>query len=298
MPEQFWLLRLCTTNRTEEPKKETIHIATAEPGLCVVPLVGHSNQKLWWATAMFAILSIQGCGTVKGVVIPIMSQYCDPAAVNCFVRRNKPVQILVSGIGKCSLVRLKFGDGEFIEGSNIDFGKAGSTKDWEVTHTYQGWPGMKLVKVEGVTNCVGSGLWLAIVYQPTDIPNTFETDVKVGFAQPTPTACTPVPNVPLLRKNTKVKITTGPTVINFGCPLNSCIHDADGKPNSIGFVFPQMRAFSLVLRVGTQVVQGGTNMSFTTNQSGPLELCVNDHDLANNGGAWGVFITVDERLAP
>jgi len=51
------------------------------------------------------------------------------------------------------------------------------------------------------------------------------------------------------------------------------------------------------MRVGTQVVQGGTDVTFTTTQAGPLEVCVNDDSLSNNTGAWGLLIDVDESGA-
>lgn len=54
----------------------------------------------------------------------------------------------------------------------------------------------------------------------------------------------------------------------------------------------------MVIRVGTQVVQGGTNMNFITNKSGHLEICVNDDRLDDNTGAWGIGISVDESQAP
>jgi hypothetical protein len=35
----------------------------------------------------------------------------------------------------------------------------------------------------------------------------------------------------------------------------------------------------------------------TTNQGGALEVCVNDDNLADNSGAWGVHVEVDESAA-
>ena len=107
-------------------------------------------------------------------------------------------------------------------------------------------------------------------------------------------------------KNTLVTIKTNPDPnikINFNCWPDSCIYDADGKPNSIApqsFPFPGLRVGSLVLRVGGvngQVVQGGTNMSFRTDRASLLELCINDYKLDDNTGAWGIAIYVDESNA-
>jgi hypothetical protein len=99
-----------------------------------------------------------------------------------------------------------------------------------------------------------------------------------------------------------IKTNPDPNVkINFGCSFNGCIYDADGEPNSSAsssFPFPGLRKYSLVLQVGTQIAQGGTNMSFVTNQGGLLQLCVNDEQLNDNTGAWGVGISVDESQAP
>lgn len=53
----------------------------------------------------------------------------------------------------------------------------------------------------------------------------------------------------------------------------------------------------MVIRVGTQVGQGWTNATFTTNQAGPLEVCVNDDHVADNSGAWGVHVEIDESAA-
>jgi hypothetical protein len=89
--------------------------------------------------------------------------------------------------------------------------------------------------------------------------------------------------------------------VDFGCPFAGCLYGIGGKPQSIAgsrFPFPGLREFSLVLRIGTQVEQGGFNVSFVANQTAPLELCMNDDLLSDNSGAWGVFLTVDESTAP
>lgn len=280
---------------------------SATAGVWSKACTGQSFRKVLWATGLVAVLSIEGCafGKVASINVDGASETCDGITNVCGVTLNRPVKVVVRGLGVCSVVRVNFGDGQFIEGNNIDFGKTGATIDWNVNHTYQGWPGPKTMSAIGVTNCGGSASWLTHVFQPTpNADGTLAEDFRVAFGQPGPTACAVVPNAPALRKNTKVSIKTNPNprvVINFGCLLGGCIHDADGEPNSSAppnFPFPTLRKYSLVLRVGTQVVQGGTNMSFTTNQAGPLELCVNDDVLPDNTGAWGVFISVDESQAP
>jgi hypothetical protein len=42
------------------------------------------------------------------------------------------------------------------------------------------------------------------------------------------------------------------------------------------------------------VVQGGTDMRFTTNQFGALEICLNDNNLADNKLGYQIDIEVDQ----
>jgi hypothetical protein len=60
---------------------------------------------------------------------------------------------------------------------------------------------------------------------------------------------------------------------------------------------PGLREFSLVLRIGTQGVQGGTDVRFTTTERGPLEICVNDGVLSDTRGGWEIHID-PEQLGP
>lgn len=166
----------------------------------------------------------------------------------------------------------------------------------QVNHNYTGWGGRKTVKAGSVENCVGEAKTIFTIGHSV---------YNVGYV-PSNATCADVSaslNKPPLRTNTIVHMKTNPDPnikINFGCAFNGCIVDADGR-NSLAvapFPFPGLREFSMVVRVGTQVVQGGTNVTFTTNQAGPLEVCVNDSDLWNNTGAWGLIIEVDELGAP
>jgi len=135
-------------------------------------------------------------------------------------------------------------------------------------------------------------------------------DLNFTLSQPYPpsngppvSACVSLPNVRGLRANTKVTVTADPVTsgkINFGCFLGGCIYDADGEKLSSAvapFPFQNLAKYSLVLRVGSQTEQGGSRASFTTNQAGPLEICVNDDVLADNTGAWNFTINVDESQA-
>jgi hypothetical protein len=54
-----------------------------------------------------------------------------------------------------------------------------------------------------------------------------------------------------------------------------------------------------VLRVGTQLFQGGKNAQFTVPVGGNLELCQNPiNSAANITGGWEVDIDVDELGTP
>lgn len=285
---------------------ETISLAAVKPEGQAASGVRGSRRNPAWPIAVSGLLfSLGGCNFGRVIYVHPYggnNEVCDGVSGICGVKINEPATIVVSGSDVCSAVRLHFGDGQVEDGSNIDFGQTGAAKDWLVSHTYQGWPGPKTITAEGVTNCAGSATWLVHVLKPTTDPVVFREDFKVGFAQPASTACFPVPNAPPLRRNTKVSVIapTSPK-IDFGCWFSGCIRDADGEPNSQapnGFAFPGLRKYSLVLREGTQIVQGGTNMSFITNQAGPLELCINDDNLSDNSGGWEIDISVDESLAP
>ena len=223
---------------------------------------------------------LQGCqgGTIRGIT----GQIGNPG--------TGPAHFFLQGEGVCAKVSVDFGDGTpAAVVANYDF-----SNPPQVTHDYTGWKGRKTVKVGSVENCVGEAKTIFTIGPSI---------AKVGFAQPLPSACAPIPNKPPLRTNTIVHMQTNPdpnVKINFGCAFNGCILDADGRSSAAvaPFPFPGLREFSMVMRVGTQVVQGGTNVTFTTSQTGPLEICVNDSDLFNNTGAWGLNIEVDESGAP
>ena len=222
---------------------------------------------------------LQGCqgGNIRG----ISGQIGNPGSTAHFQ---------LAGDGVCGKVSIDFGDGTppaIV--SNYDFSNIPP-----VDHLYTGWAGRKTVKAGSIENCVGSPQIIFTVGPPV---------LNVGYAQPRPSACDPIPNKPPLRAGTIVHMKTNPNPnvkINFGCSFNGCIYDADGKnPSTAAAPFPflGLREYSMVMRVGTQVVQGGTDVTFTTNQAGPLEVCVNDDSLSNNTGAWGLIIDVDESGA-
>ena len=127
----------------------------------------------------------------------------------------------------------------------------------------------------------------------------------IGYMPNKVTACSPVPNMPALRKHTLVHASVVRGIspvseIDFGCPFNGCHYDLMGlnSPAPPDFAFPGLRMYSMVLKVGTQTEQGPTDpfreTRFTTNQAGPLEVCVNDNALSDNSGGWGVIISIDD----
>jgi len=199
----------------------------------------------------------------------------------------------LTGSGVCDKIQVDFGDGTAPEErANVDFANPAT-----FTHTYTGWAGKKTVKAGSLQNCVGA---------PEMIFTVKPAMFSLGYA-PTATAnCGAVPNKPGLRKNTKVHITAlrnasgGTAQINFGCPLNGCIRDEDGDAGqaAANWPFPNLRPYSLVLKVGSVTYQGGTDATFiTTGPAAPLEVCRNESQLGNHTGGWGINIDVDESRA-
>jgi hypothetical protein len=96
-----------------------------------------------------------------------------------------------------------------------------------------------------------------------------------------------------------VHITAGTTPeVAFGGGVH---YDPDGKPGSVApasFFFPGYKEYSLIVTVGPEVHQGGTNTTFNVTQGGDVGLCDNDDDPSDNGGGWQVTIFVDESQAP
>lgn len=124
---------------------------------------------------------------------------------------------------------------------------------------------------------------------------------RIGLGQPMsgPSPCALVPGFPRLRPGLTVNVRDANTSsINVACCFGFGENvDTDGRANSsagAGFPFLGFREYSLVLRVGSQLAQGGRRETFTTNQAGPLEVCVNDDNLVNNSGGWGIDIRLAE----
>jgi hypothetical protein len=225
-------------------------------------------------------LGLQSC--TFGKVVTIVRDHYNS-------QRGQPMEFTVTGTGKCTMLQLNWGDGQPpFQANNVDFDA--NPLGMKFSHAYNGWGGKKTVTAQGVTNCVGTAQTEISVFPP----------FALALYQPGPTACSVVPNGPPVVANSTVHITTNPDPavrINFGCFLGGCVYDANGEPNSVApadYPFPGLHKYSLVIRIGTQVVQGGTDVFFTATQSGPLEVCVNDNVLSDNTGAWGIFIDVNK----
>jgi hypothetical protein len=262
------------------------------------------------------VLILAGCSgkIVRVEIDPGTPIVCDTAFnTPCGVTDTQPVKIRVWGEGKCDSVGVKMGDGSSRFSPNpFDFGKSGASTPLELTYTYAlAWPGIKTIHAYSASNCLGEAFETIRVMRKTG--TAVHADFTFGFAEPQLTApgqpvnpgdCTIVPHVRALRSNTRVSVTTNPDPnikINFGCAFGGCIYGADGEQGSVapaGFPFPGFAKYSLILKVGSQTVQGGSRVTFTTNQSGPLEVCVNDDVTSDNTGAWGITFAVDESQAP
>lgn len=208
---------------------------------------------------------------------------------------NRPgSSFTISGRGTCGKIRVLFGDGTSQEVSPADLATG-----VHVGHIYTGWGGPKKVTAETVQDCIGR----------TSGEVTVEPTVKaVGIgASGVTTACNTLPGMPPVRQGSRVTVgdaSEGRAKINMGGFVERGI---DGSPEvALGppfrFPFPGLKAHSLVLRINgssgsSQVEQGGEGKSFVARHTGPLELCINDDNLIDNRGAWGVKVEVDERGA-
>ncbi len=208
------------------------------------------------------------------------------------IPRRTALQANIAGSGNCDQMTLHFGDDQ----AAITLGPVDLTDNFpDSQHAYQGFGGKKTVTAEGASpNCTGKVEKLVVV-----TPEIF----GLGYG-PSPNVCDMVPVTEVLRRNTIVHITSpvnDPVRRKDFCRpiMGRCPYDANGSnaTGGPGFPFSWAKRYSLVLQVGSQAVQGGTDITFVTNGSGRLEVCTNDDDLSDNGGAWFVEIYVDESRA-
>lgn len=254
---------------------------------------------------------------VRVEIDPATPRVCDTTFhTPCGVTDTQVVNVLVWGEGKCDSVGLDPGAGvdvghgvsAALYNGPVDFGQAGSTIPLKFTYSYtHAWPGLKTIHAFSAANCLGEARTTIQVLRKTN--TNVHTRMTFPLAQPffqgngpAPGACTSLPDVLALRANTKVTVTANQDPshkINFGCI--GCTFGVNGEPNSSAvapFPFVGKAKYSLVLKAGSQEVQGGSQVSFTTTHAAPLEICVNDDVLSDNTGAWELDISVDESQAP
>ena len=257
-------------------------------------------DTLLWKVLLAAVL-LQGCRDPVEVNL-IQSVSLEPGQT---LTLNTPIRFIVGGVGSCDSFKVDWGEGRvdsvLIPGNSPIRLADNDLLSRTVTHTFTGWGGGKTVTVEG-NNCGGK------VAARFDIPPASKT---IPWAQPGPTGTNmcqrPTSNWPIISSRSLVKISANTVAarrdINFGCPFESCVYNADGKGGSVAdanFPFPGMREYSVVYRVGSQLVQGGTQVQFITTGTGTLEFCLNDGDknLGNNTGGFNVIVSVDQLGPP
>jgi hypothetical protein len=255
------------------------------------------NRQRWIpvAAVLSAMPALNGC---NGVNLLQGIRLSSTSSITLGVRQT----FVLEGKGTCQSVDVDWGDGTIetrvvpVPGQRIEL-ETSNIESRYLLHTYTGWGGGKTITVKG-NDCEGT------------IRGRFNADPRtraIGWAQPAPAgttgACQTSPGLPgmIPRMLVKVSVRTisGIPGINFGCFAGGCVYNADGRPGTAAaasFPFPGLREYSVVFRVASQVVQGGSETQFTTTAAAPLEFCLNDgdNDLTNNAGGFVVTIEVDQ----
>jgi hypothetical protein len=251
------------------------------------------------------------------ILVMAVGQACTPEQTNINVLQgisveptqtlalDTPLKFILNGAGSCTTIDIDWGDGNIEQtytyfGGPVDLSGSdpNAVSSRTLTHTFTGWGGGKTVTVEGKIGCIGK---VNVRFNVPPFEKTIGWDTAAA-AGTTGVCQTPAPSLPGMIPRMLVHVTATTVVypyINFGCALNGCVYDADGKPGSVAdsrFPFPGKREYSVVYRIGTQEEQGGTNTQFTTTASGPLEFCLNDGDsnLTNNAGGFNIKLSVDQ----
>ncbi len=249
------------------------------------------KTSLLFVPLLLLVLVTESC-TPGSVVTGPRGKVLAIVANQASIQRDAEIQFTVSGTGACSIYQVYWGDGTFdVEGTDF-----AATPITVLAHKYTGWGGTKTITAEGVNNCDGSA-HTSVTVDPSVWREAVMVSSPMGVPQTSP-GCYQEPKMPILRQNSVVTITTNPNVaVDFGCFAGGCVYGIDGKPDSVAssdYPFPGLREYSLVIKLGPQIVQGGTNVTFTAQQTGRIELCLNDNDPSGNSGAWGVFLEVTE----
>lgn len=266
-----------------------------------------SFSEKWLGVLLFVVAMpvLNSCTTVNGTVNLLQGIRLGDSASG--ITLGSPQLFVLEGKGTCQSVNVDWGDGTIeqgvvpVPGRPIEF-ETSNIETRYLRHAYNGWGGGKTVTVDGV-GCEGSARGRF---------NASPSEKRIGWAQPAPPGttgvCQMVAGLPgmIPRMLVHVSLRTVPVSIpgvrdiHFGCFGGvDCMYNADGRPGTVAdsrFPFPGLREYSAVFRIGSQVVQGGTNVQFTTTASGPLEFCLNDGDnnLTNNEGGFDVTISVDQ----
>ena len=249
-------------------------------------------------------------GNISSIELVSPTIVCDSDfGVPCGISEFQKLNFSLHGVGKCGAIIINFGDGESREIKDVDFDAFSGGYPLDYLYGPDDWGGQKTVVATGVTDCSGEvSKPLTVLLEIPKGSGQHSSIFKfaVGTQVPWAQACRTIPGMKKLPAKTLVKI-TGPVNdhdrrIDFGCWFAGCIYDADGSKGSKArdsFPFPGYRDYSLILRVGSQIVQGGTDIRFTTTNQTPsdLEFCLNDENLSDNSGQWFVKIEVDESQA-
>ena len=280
-----------------------------------------------WIFLVVSCALLAGCGkggTVTGTVTDFefvnarMGSTGSPE-----IAVDEPLELRVSGTGKCDTVKITFGTdlggggGElFALVSSADFSRPVIENSF--AYPARVWRGRRKVTVAGVDT---SGIQNALPCHGTVTKNIYVTGVGPTFlsfgrygvnirpnnACASGTAATPVP-LPRLRKDTEVRINVDapnpadptPRVdeMRVGTGSGAAFYDADGDGfvASPSFAFPGRVRFSVVYRVGRLEVQGKKGVVFfRTNELSPLEFCFNeDATLLNGNGGFLFEVAIDE----
>lgn len=258
-------------------------------------------RRTWWLTyALIGAVAVVGCGAQdpnapRVTSLAVVNDECTAGV--CGLPRLTTAEIKVSGQGVCSF-RLDLGNSRFLDLKDYDFRTGPKTFRFDFA---DGWPGPKTITAFGENGCFGR---YTASHHVFTTQGSSREDWEVGWGAPTQN-CYGVPapsggsSFPPLRPATRVHITAPATPeVQFGTWVH---YGPDGQPGSSAppsFAFPGYRAYSLIVKVGNEIHQGGTNATFTTVHGGDMSLCVNDDDPSDNQGGWQVNILVDESQAP
>jgi hypothetical protein len=121
-----------------------------------------------------AALGLHGCGGTTNIITGLSfsersqrpNTFCDAVDASLraqctpelleslrFAEIGKSIAVSPMGTGTCEAASLDFGDGT--PPLRLTFFKINDTPPMKITHTYNGWPGKKLVRVKGESGCLG-----------------------------------------------------------------------------------------------------------------------------------------------